>query len=185
MLDALTARDGVRLRPAAPSHLAHKTAAVLDGLQTARQEGGVNAPEKVAMTPAIRCRRLHPCACIERRRRFCAGRPRSEVRSRRGAVRRGRAAATATDASIYQIDPVGVVVPQTRRTSSRRIDLAARCGVPVLPRGGGTSQCGQTVGEALVIDNSRHLNQVVEFDAEARTALEVQPGMVLDHLNAF
>src|SRR5262249_47379554 len=56
--------------------------------------------------------------------------------------------------------------------------------VPVLPRGGGTSQCGQTVGAALVIDHSRHLNQVLAFDKEART-VTVQPGVVLDQLNAF
>src|SRR5690606_18105933 len=64
------------------------------------------------------------------------------------------------------------------------IDLAREMKVPILPRGAGTSQCGQTVGEALVIDNSRHLNKVLAFDAEART-VTVQPGMVLDHLNAF
>src|SRR5262245_12419398 len=57
-------------------------------------------------------------------------------------------------------------------------------GVPVLPRGAGTSQCGQTVGEALVIDHSRHLNQVLSFDKEART-VTVQPGVVLDQLNAY
>ena len=54
----------------------------------------------------------------------------------------------------------------------------------VLPRGGGTSQCGQTVGEALVIDVSKYLRHVVDFNAEARTAV-VQPGVVLDQLNAF
>ena len=56
--------------------------------------------------------------------------------------------------------------------------------MPILPRGGGTSQCGQTVGAALVIDNSKYLNQVVAFDKDARTAV-VQPGMVLDQLNAY
>ena len=97
------------------------------------------------------------------------------------AAARGR---YATDASIYQIDPVGVVVPADEADVIAAIDLAREMRVPILPRGGGTSQCGQTVGEALVIDNSRHLNQVVSFDRDAMR-VEVQPGMVLDHLNAF
>lgn len=90
----------------------------------------------------------------------------------------------ATDASIYQIDPVGVVVPADEADVVAAIDLAREMGVPILPRGAGSSQCGQTVGEALVLDNSRHLNRIVEFDARART-VEVQPGVVLDALNAF
>ena len=55
--------------------------------------------------------------------------------------------------------------------------------MPVLPRGGGTSQCGQTVNRAIVIDFSKHLNTIVEIDADARTAI-VEPGLVLDHLNS-
>ncbi|MGY8959675.1 MAG: FAD-binding and (Fe-S)-binding domain-containing protein, partial [Alphaproteobacteria bacterium] len=66
----------------------------------------------------------------------------------------------------------------------RIIGIAADERVPVLPRGGGTSQCGQTVGEALVVDVSRNLNQTVEFDPESRR-IEVQPGVVLDDLNKF
>ncbi len=97
------------------------------------------------------------------------------------AASRGR---YSTDASIYQIEPVGVVVPQTEEDARIAIQIAAELGVPILPRGGGTSQCGQTVGAALVIDNSKYLNQVVAFDKEARTAV-VQPGMVLDQLNAY
>ncbi len=97
------------------------------------------------------------------------------------AASRGR---YATDASIYQIDPVGVVVPRTEADALAAMRIAIDAGVPVLPRGGGTSQCGQTVGAALVIDNSKHLNQVLAFDAAART-VTVQPGMVLDHLNAY
>ena len=89
-----------------------------------------------------------------------------------------------TDASIYQIEPIGVVVPRTEEDAQIAIQIAAGEGVPILPRGGGTSQCGQTVGAALVIDNSKYLNQVVAFDREARTAI-VQPGMVLDQLNAY
>ena len=89
-----------------------------------------------------------------------------------------------TDASIYQIEPVGVVVPRTERDAQTALQIALDAGVAVLPRGGGTSQCGQTVGHALVIDNSKHLKRVVSFDKEARTVC-VQPGMVLDHLNAW
>jgi FAD/FMN-containing dehydrogenase/Fe-S oxidoreductase len=90
----------------------------------------------------------------------------------------------ATDASIYQIEPVGVVVPRTEEDARTAIRIAIEEGVPVLPRGAGTSQCGQTVGAALVIDNSKYLKEVVAFDADARTVC-VQPGIVLDRLNAF
>ena len=89
-----------------------------------------------------------------------------------------------TDASIYQIEPVGVVVPKSEADALRAIEIALEAGVPVLPRGAGTSQCGQTVGAALVIDHSKHLDQVVEFDPAGRT-VTVQPGIVLDRLNAF
>ena len=88
-----------------------------------------------------------------------------------------------TDASIYQIEPVGAVVPRTAEAARIAIQIAVAEGVPVLPRGAGTSQCGQTVGAALIIDNSKYLNKVMEIDAEARTVL-VQPGVVLDQLNA-
>ncbi len=89
-----------------------------------------------------------------------------------------------TDASIYQIDPVGVVVPRTPEAARIALQIAVAEGVPILARGAGTSQCGQTVGAALVIDNSKHLNQVIAFDAQARE-VTVQPGVVLDRLNAF
>lgn len=89
----------------------------------------------------------------------------------------------ATDASIYQIMPAGVLVPKTERDVALAIDIARDLKVPVLARGGGTSQCGQTTGAALVIDNSKHLRRVLEVDVQARTAT-VEPGLVLDHLNA-
>ena len=88
-----------------------------------------------------------------------------------------------TDASIYQIEPVGVVVPRTGEAAAAALQIAIEAGVPVLPRGGGTSQCGQTVGAALVIDASKHLNRVVEVDPQASCAV-VEPGVVLDVLNA-
>jgi FAD/FMN-containing dehydrogenase/Fe-S oxidoreductase len=90
----------------------------------------------------------------------------------------------ATDASIYQIEPIGVVVPQSEDDALRALQIAIDAGVPVLPRGAGSSQCGQTVGAALVIDQSKHLKQIVEFDRE-RATVTVQPGVVLDHLNAY
>lgn len=89
----------------------------------------------------------------------------------------------ATDASIYQIMPAGVLVPRTERDISTAIAIARDLKVPVLPRGGGTSQCGQTTGAALVIDNTKHFRKVLALDAEART-VTVEPGIVLDHLNA-
>ena len=90
----------------------------------------------------------------------------------------------ATDASIYQIEPIGVVVPASAEDLRRTIEIAADEGVPLLPRGAGTSQCGQTVGEALVVDVSKHLDKVLDFEPEARR-VTVQPGIVLDRLNAF
>ena len=89
-----------------------------------------------------------------------------------------------TDASIYQVTPVGVVIPRHQQDLKIALDIARDAKVPILARGAGTSQCGQTVGEALVIDTTRWLNDIVEFDAEARTVV-VEPGMVLDHLNAW
>ncbi|HVL55467.1 MAG TPA: FAD-linked oxidase C-terminal domain-containing protein [Burkholderiaceae bacterium] len=90
----------------------------------------------------------------------------------------------ATDASIYQVEPIGVVVPRTEADVRVALDVARDLRVPVLPRGAGSSQCGQTVGEALVIDHSKWLNSIVAFDADARS-VTVQPGVVLDQLNAF
>jgi FAD/FMN-containing dehydrogenase len=88
-----------------------------------------------------------------------------------------------TDASIYQIEPIGVVLPRSEEALRAAVAIAAEEGVPVLPRGAGSSQCGQTVGAALVIDHSKHLNRLVELDVAARKVV-VQPGMVLDALNA-
>ena len=89
-----------------------------------------------------------------------------------------------TDASIYQIEPIGVAVPKSEDDVAAIITIAAEEGVPVLPRGGGTSQCGQTVGAALVVDTSKHLNQMLSLDIEA-ASVTVQPGLVLDALNRF
>jgi len=88
-----------------------------------------------------------------------------------------------TDASIYSIDPIGVVLPRSADDVIATVDVARRYGVPVLPRGAGTSLAGQTVGNAVVLDFSRHMHALVGIDAEQRTA-RVQPGLVQDDLNA-
>ena len=89
----------------------------------------------------------------------------------------------ATDASIYQAMPVAVFVPKTAEDIATAIQIAAELDVPVLPRGGGTSQCGQTTSTALVIDNSKYFRKLLHADPEKATAV-VEPGIVLDHLNA-
>ncbi len=96
------------------------------------------------------------------------------------AAHRGR---YATDASIYQVMPIGVVIPRSADAAISAMQIALDEGVPILPRGAGTSQCGQTVGEALVVDDSKYLNHVLELDADKRRAV-VEPGVVLDQLNA-
>ena len=88
----------------------------------------------------------------------------------------------ATDASIYQIEPLGVVVPKTIQDVRIAAEIARELGVPLLPRGGATSQSGQTVGRALVVDFAKHLTRVLEVDREAGTCL-VEPGIALDELN--
>ncbi len=115
------------------------------------------------------------------RRGGLADRLRKEVRGEVlfDAASRGR---YATDASIYQRMPLGVVVPETSLDLRLALEVARDAGVPVLSRGGGTSQCGQTVGEALVIDTSRHLRKMLSLNLEAGE-VTVEPGMVLDHLN--
>jgi FAD/FMN-containing dehydrogenase/Fe-S oxidoreductase len=90
----------------------------------------------------------------------------------------------ATDASHYQIEPIGVVYPRSTADVQRTFAIARERGVPVLPRGGGTSQCGQTVGRAIVLDCSRHLTRASEPDLADTPSIEVEPGLVLDHLNA-
>jgi FAD/FMN-containing dehydrogenase/Fe-S oxidoreductase len=88
----------------------------------------------------------------------------------------------ATDASHYQMMPVGVIIPRTIDEANRAIAIAREEGVTVLPRGGGTSQCGQTVNHSLAIDCSKYLNRILEIDVEGRRCV-VEPGIVLDDLN--
>ncbi|NNF45990.1 MAG: FAD-binding protein [Desulfofustis sp.] len=96
-------------------------------------------------------------------------------------ISRGR---YATDASHYQVMPDGVVVPKSHQDVLAVIEHAKKAGIPVLARGSGSSQCGQTVNRGLVIDHTKYLNRILEFDATGRRCL-VEPGIVLDELNHF
>jgi len=87
-----------------------------------------------------------------------------------------------TDASIYQIAPLGVIVPKTTSDVFRTLEIAHETGLSVTPRGSGTSQSGQAIGAGLVMDTSKRLNGIGELDRDAAT-IRVQPGVVLDRLN--
>ncbi len=89
-----------------------------------------------------------------------------------------------TDASIFQVMPYGVLIPQVEADVHAAVELAAAHGVPLLPRAAGSSLAGQAVNQALVIDFTRHLNQILELNVEERWVW-VQPGIVLDELNAY
>ncbi len=89
-----------------------------------------------------------------------------------------------TDASIYQIEPLGVVLPRTEDDVEAALAIARDAGGSLLPRGGGTSQGGQTVGRSLVMDFSKHMTAISDFDETQRTVW-VQPGVVLDQLNRW
>ena len=86
-----------------------------------------------------------------------------------------------TDASIYQMEPIGVVIPRTADDVQAVVEFAAGEGIPVLPRAGGTSLAGQTVNHAIVLDFSKYLNNVLEVNAEEGWA-RVQPGIILEQL---
>ena len=88
----------------------------------------------------------------------------------------------ATDASVYQIIPMGVVLPKTEQDIVETLAICVRHGVPLTSRGGGTSQAGQCIGPGVVIDFSKHFDQIIEINAEEKWA-RVEPGVVLDDLN--
>ena len=88
-----------------------------------------------------------------------------------------------TDASNYMIEPIGVVIPRTIDDVQAAMDIARQFRVPVLPRGGGSSLAGQCVSEALIIDTSKYMNQLLDTDVENRK-IRVQPGMVIQQLNS-
>ncbi|HSL29570.1 MAG TPA: FAD-linked oxidase C-terminal domain-containing protein [Anaerolineales bacterium] len=115
---------------------------------------------------------LHPDFINELRKRF-SGDIRLDLASR---------ILYSTDASIYQIEPLGVVLPRNQEDLHAAVELATRYKVPVLPRGAGTSLAGQAIGNALILDCSRWLDQMIEIDPETHTAT-VEPGVVLSELN--
>src|ERR1051325_9655589 len=88
-----------------------------------------------------------------------------------------------TDASVYQIQPLGVVIPKTRDDILRTLEICRRARCPITLRGGGTSQDGQAIGEGVQIDISKYYSRVLEVSAEERW-VRVEPGIVLDELNA-
>jgi len=127
-------------------------------------------------------RPMAPLGRFEARRAAIAEGLRARVR---GEVRFGRhdRLLYATDASIYQVEPIGVVVPRDVEDARAAIRFCAEEGLPVLPRGGGTALAGQTVNLAVVIDFSAHCREILEIDAGTSRA-RVEPGVVLDQLNA-
>ena len=88
-----------------------------------------------------------------------------------------------TDASIYQIEPLGVVISRNQEDLHAAVELAAKYKIPVLPRGAGTSLAGQAIGQALILDCSRWLDNILEINPETRTAI-VEPGVILASLNS-
>ena len=88
-----------------------------------------------------------------------------------------------TDASVYQIEPTGVVIVRTRNDVVRTIEIARRHGISITARGGGTSQAGQAIGAGLQLDTAKYFNRVLEVNVAEHWA-RVEPGIVLDELNA-
>src|SRR6202790_3273153 len=88
-----------------------------------------------------------------------------------------------TDASVYKIRPLGVVVPKTREDIVRVVEICGRYRCPITMRGGGTSQAGQAIGAGIQVDTSKYYNRLLEVNAAERWA-RVEPGIVLDELNA-
>jgi FAD/FMN-containing dehydrogenase/Fe-S oxidoreductase len=89
----------------------------------------------------------------------------------------------ATDASIYQLMPVAVVEPRDEEDVRAAVKTAAKHGVSILPRGGGTSLNGQGCGHAMILDFTRYMNRILELNVDEKW-VRVQPGIVLDVLNA-
>jgi FAD/FMN-containing dehydrogenase/Fe-S oxidoreductase len=88
-----------------------------------------------------------------------------------------------TDASVYRIEPLGVVIPRSRNDLIRLVTICAEFRCPITMRGGGTSQAGQAIGPGLVVDTSKYLRTILDLNVEERWAV-VEPGLVLDELNA-
>ncbi len=116
----------------------------------------------------LECRQL-----VEHLRRHLQGEIRFDDTSRR---------LYSTDASIYQIEPLGVVIPRTVADLQTTVQIAAEMHLPIIARGGGTSLSGQAIGRGIVIDCSKYLNHILDVDPVGRVA-RVEPGVVLDQLN--
>jgi FAD/FMN-containing dehydrogenase/Fe-S oxidoreductase len=89
----------------------------------------------------------------------------------------------ATDASVYQVVPTGVVIPKSREDVIRTVQLCGRHGCSITARGGGTSQAGQAVGAGIQLDFSKYLNRILVFNPGEQW-VRVEPGIVVDELNA-
>ena len=89
-----------------------------------------------------------------------------------------------TDASMYEIEPIGVLLPKNSEDVKNCIEIAKENNISILPRGGGTSLAGQTVGKSLILDFSKYMNKIIEINTEESWAI-VQPGLVQDHFNEF
>jgi FAD/FMN-containing dehydrogenase/Fe-S oxidoreductase len=125
------------------------------------------------LLPMIEAPRIDVAALQSALRTACGGEVRFDRLSR---------ALYSTDASVYQIVPLGVVLPRSEADIVAVVQTCARFGVPLTARGGGTSQAGQAIGAGVVLDCSKYLHHVVEINAGERWA-KVQPGCVLDDLN--
>src|SRR5438132_11505311 len=88
-----------------------------------------------------------------------------------------------TDASIYQIEPLGVVIPKSADDIHATVQVCAEMRIPITARGGGTSLSGQSIGPGVVLDCSKYLSQILDFDPAGRK-VRLQPGVILDSLNA-
>src|SRR5262245_1003876 len=131
---------------------------------------------------------LRSAACASKRYNLCMSLPSEfihELRKRfSGDVRDDLASRIlySTDASIYQIEPLGVAIPRTQEDLHAAVELAAKYKVPVLPRGSGSSLAGQAIGEALILDCSRWLDNIIDVNPDSNTAT-VEPGVILANLN--
>lgn len=90
----------------------------------------------------------------------------------------------ATDASIYEIEPLCVVYPEDEEDVACAVAYAARRGLPIIARGGGSGLAGESLGRAIILDFTVHMNRLLELAPDSRT-VTVEPGMILDHLNGL
>ncbi len=146
---------------------------------TAFAEGGWNPPEPPAMAENSTLNTSSPpIPNLGRLQERLAKEIKGEVR-----FDRADRYLYSTDASLYQITPIGVVVPRTVEDVAKTVRIASEAGVPILPRGAATSLSGQVVGSAIIIDLSKYLNRIGVVDRDTMT-VKVEAGVVLGRLNA-